>query len=203
MPPSNHTRVDLDMAEDDIPSEEMPIKARHDPGGKVSIRLPDHVQGTALFGGIASEYRYRLTRTWGTGPRVMFVMMNPSTADPLVDDPTVAKCRRFALKWGYGSMYVGNTFAYRATDQSRLAEVDDPVGPENDDHLRGMAVESKLVIFAYGQPKHRKLKSRGIAVARLLHQHQVLPHILKLSKNGTPCHPLYLPGTLEPMPWQP
>jgi hypothetical protein len=32
-------------------------------------------------------------------------------------------------------MYVGNTFAYRATDQSRLAEVDDPIGPNNDGHL--------------------------------------------------------------------
>jgi hypothetical protein len=53
----------------------------HDPGGKVSIPLPPHVQGSSVFGGLANEYRYRLTRTWGKGSRVMFVMMNPSTAD--------------------------------------------------------------------------------------------------------------------------
>lgn len=71
----NHTRVDLDMAENDIPSEEMPIKARHDVGGKVSIPLPSHVEGTAVFGGIADQYRYRLSRTWAEGSRVLFVMM--------------------------------------------------------------------------------------------------------------------------------
>jgi hypothetical protein len=49
----------------------------HDPGGKVSIPLPTHVQGSAIFGGLSNEYRYRLTRQWGAGPCVMFVMMNP------------------------------------------------------------------------------------------------------------------------------
>jgi hypothetical protein len=97
----------------------------------------------------------------------MFVLMNPSTADPLVDDPTVAKCRRLAVKWGYGRMHVGNTFAYRATDQGRLTEVEDPTGPDNDQHLLEMAMDSAKVIFAYGQPKHRRLKDRGPAVVKL------------------------------------
>jgi hypothetical protein len=98
-------------------------KLSHNPGGKVSIRLSAHVTGAAIFSGHSDQYRHRLFRSWGTQLRVMFVLMNPSTADPLVDDPTVAKCRRLAVKWGYGSMYVGNTFAYRATDQGRLTEV--------------------------------------------------------------------------------
>jgi hypothetical protein len=178
--------------------------ATHDPGGKVSLLLPEHVKGSAVFGGLADEYRYRLARTWGTGQRVMFVMMNPSTADPLFDDPTVAKCRRFAVKWGYGSMYVGNTFAFRATDQSRLAEVDDPIGPDNDEHLLEMATDSARVIFAYGQPKHQRLKDRGIAVVRLLQERACTqPYMLRLSKNGTPWHPLYLPEIVQPMLWQP
>jgi hypothetical protein len=177
--------------------------ATHDPGGKVSIRLPDHVQGSAVFGAPANEYRYRLARAWGDGPRVMFVMMNPSTADPGADDPTVAKCRRFAVKWGYASMYVGNTFAYRATDQGRLAEVDDPIGPDNDAHLCAMALDSALLVFAYGQPKHRRLKERGPIVAHMLREQGcIAPKILRLSKNGTPCHPLYLPETLRPVPWK-
>jgi hypothetical protein len=176
----------------------------HDPGGMVRIPLPEHVKGTAVFGGTADEYRYRLSRVWGTEPRVLFVMMNPSTADPEVDDPTVAKCRRFAVKWGYGGMHVGNTFAYRATDQNRLTEVDDPVGPENDGHILAMAADSQLVVFAYGQPKHRRLKTRGITLAQLLlRRGGIHPHILRLSKNGTPWHPLYLPETLKPIPWNP
>jgi hypothetical protein len=175
----------------------------HDPGGKVSIPLPGHVRGSALFGGTAREYRYRLSRSWGTEGRVLFVMMNPSTADPSADDPTVAKCRRFAVKWGFGGMYVGNTFAYRATDQSRLAQIPDPVGPFNDRHLLAMASDSALVVFAYGQPKHRILRARGPAVARLLRdQCGVCPHVLRLSKNGTPYHPLYLPETLQPVVWK-
>jgi hypothetical protein len=144
------------------------IKLSHDPGRKVRLSLPAHVTGTALFGGHSDQYRYRLFRRWGTQRRVMFVMMNPSTADPLVDDPTVAKCRRLAVKWGYGSMYVGNIFAYRATDQGRLAEVEDPIGPDNDRHLLRMAADSTKVIFAYGQPKHRHLRDRGLEVVKLL-----------------------------------
>lgn len=191
--------VDVGMtAEDHL------IKLSHNPGGKICIRLPGHVTGTALFGGRSNQYRYRLSRNWGTQPRVMFVMMNPSTADPLVDDPTVAKCRRLAVKWGYGSMNVGNTFAYRATDQGRLTEVKDPIGPDNDQHLLAMAADSAKVIFAYGQPKHRRLQDRGLAVVKLLSRHaSIRPYVLRLSKNGTPCHPLYLPETLRPMVWNP
>jgi hypothetical protein len=179
-------------------------KLSHNPGGKVSIRLPAHVTGAAIFGGHSDQYRYRLFRSWGTQLRVMFVLMNPSTADPLVDDPTVAKCRRLAVKWGYGSMYVGNTFAYRATDQGRLTEVEDPTGPDNDQHLLEMAMDSAKVIFAYGQPKQRRLKDRGPAVVKLLSLHaNTRPYVLRLSKNGTPCHPLYLPETLKPVLWKP
>jgi hypothetical protein len=188
----------------DITIEGNLIKLSHDPGGKVRLSLPAHVTGTAVFGGHSDQYRYRLFRRWGTQRRVMFVMMNPSTADPLVDDPTVAKCRRLAVKWGYGSMYVGNIFAYRATDQRRLAEVEDPIGPDNDRHLLHMAADSTKVIFAYGQPKHRHLRDRGLEVVKLLSvRASTRLHVLRLSKNGTPCHPLYLPETLRPVVWKP
>ena len=122
-----------------------------------------------MFGGTTKEYRYRLCRTWDeTKPHAMFVMMNPSTADPLVDDPTVAKCGRYARAWGYGGLHVGNIFAYRATDKKRLPLLADPVGPDNDSHLIAMAKAAAIVVFAYGQPGHRTLAPRGIEVARLL-----------------------------------
>jgi hypothetical protein len=179
------------------------IEKQHDPGGKVRILLPDGVIGTAIFGGTSNEYRYRLSRTWKSGPRVLFIMMNPSTADPSYDDPTVAKCRRFAVNWGYSGIDVGNTFAYRATDQKILTQVADPIGPENDRHLQQMALDAALVVFAYGKPKTRILKARGLEVALMLKSSlKIKPHILRLTIDGTPYHPLYLPETLKPTLWK-
>ena len=176
----------------------------HDPGGKVRLALSADVRSTAVFGGAGDCYRYTLIRTWNPAlPPMMWVMMNPSTADPQVDDPSVAKCQRLARAWGYGGILVGNTFAYRATDKARLREIDDPIGPENDRHLVELARKAELVLFAYGQPGHKSLAPRGLAVARLLMAEAgIRPHVLRLSKDGTPCHPLYLPESLKPTPWE-
>ena len=122
------------------------IPQKHDPGGKVRLAIsPDVKDSSVLFGGPHDCYRYRLKRTWDeTKPHVMFIMMNPSTADSEVNDRSVAKCERFARTWGDGGIYVGNTFAYRATDKKRLRAVPDPVGPENDKHLVAMAKLARM-----------------------------------------------------------
>ena len=80
--------------------------------------------------------------------------------------------------------------------------MDDPIGPDNDVHLIAMAKESAVVVFAYGQP-HKTLRDRGVAVARLLLKNGVVPHALRLAKDGTPWHPLLLPENLKPMRWDP
>ena len=149
------------------------------------------------------KYRYRLSRTWDARkPFALFVLMNPSTADPICDDPTVAKCCKFAKAWGYGGIVVANTFAYRCTDQRGLIKVDDPVGPENDRHIIQMAKDAAIVIFAYGKPKHKELRSRGPGIARLvIEKAKVTPHVLSLGSDGTPKHPLYLKETLKPVVW--
>ena len=182
--------------------EEIQVAPKHNPGGKVRLAIDAGTKSTAVFGGLSDEYRYRLCRTWDpTKPHAMFVMMNPSTADPQADDPTVAKCGRFARTWGYGGIYVGNTFAYRATDKKRLRLIADPIGPDNDKHLLAMAKLAAVVVFAYGQPGHRTLGPRGLAVAQLLLKAGIEPHVLKLSKTGIPVHPLYLLETLTPVVW--
>lgn len=179
------------------------LKPAHDPGGKVRRTLKAGVTGNAVFGGANEEYRYRLSRTWDAKkPSALFVLMNPSTADPICDDPTVAKCCKFAKAWGYGGIVVANTFAYRCTDQRGLIKVDDPVGPENDEHIIQMAKDAAIVIFAYGKPKYKQLHSRGPGIARLiLEKAKVTPHVLGLSIDGTPQHPLYLKETLKPVVW--
>ncbi len=173
----------------------------HDVGSKTFVSLPLWIKSDAVFGGPKNEYRYRLSRVWDEDkPSVLFVMMNPSTADYLVDDRTVARCRGFAEDWGFGKLLVGNTFAYRCTDQKRLLEVEDPVGAENDNHLLTMAATAALIVFAYGKP-HPSLRDRGRLVTEMFRAHGYSLHVLRLSQDGTPVHPLYLPRTLKPMLW--
>lgn len=174
----------------------------HDVGSKVYIPLPIWVRAEAVFGGEHDEYRYRLSRTWDDRlPTVLFLMMNPSVADILVDDMTVLLCRRYAENWGYGRLYVGNTFAYRCTQSARLLEVEDPIGPDNDRHLLEMAKEASLIVMAYGQP-HPSLRWRGIAVAGMLRAEGHQLHVLRLSKDGTPRHPLRQGLDLKPTLWE-
>jgi hypothetical protein len=174
-------------------------KAMHDPGGKVRLTLTHDVVSWAEFGGENNEYRYALRRVWDASlGSVLFVMMNPSTADPFVDDPTVAKCQRYARAWGYGTLWVGNTFAYRATNQKHLMQVADPVGPQNDEWLLKMAAQAGIIVLAYGKP-HKNLCQRGRDVAALLRHAGHKLHVLKLCNDGTPSHPLYLKGTLRPI----
>jgi hypothetical protein len=160
------------------------------------------IKGTALFAGARKQYRYRLTRLWdSTRPTILFVMMNPSVADSHQDDRTVRRAIAFAKSWNYGQLLVGNVFAYRCTDQKRLLGTRDPVGKENDRHLLEMAELAEMIVFAYGRP-HATLRSRGLQVAEDFRAAGYKLHTLRLSKDGTPVHPLYLPGDLKPFPWK-
>lgn len=139
-------------------------------------------------------YRYRLTRSWGPGKQVVFIMLNPSTATAEVDDPTIRRCVGFAKAWGFESLAVVNLFARRATDPGVLYEVEDPVGPENDQHLLEVCSKADLVVAAWGV--HGAFRRRGDRVRDLLKLTTV--HHLGLTKDGHPRHPLYLPKTLTP-----
>ena len=94
-------------------------------------------------------------------------------------------------------MYVGNTFAYRATDQRRLLEVADPVGPENDRYILRMAKAAALIVLAYGRP-NPKLRARGLAVQAMLRGKGFALSVLKSCMDGTPSHPLYLRDDILP-----
>jgi hypothetical protein len=181
----------------------------HNPGGKVMLPLAPDVTGGAVFGGPNDCFRYGLHRTWDARAGVVLViMMNPSTANPMFDDPTIAKVTRMARRWKggiFGTLLVGNMFAYRATDQAELGRVADPIGPDNDARLIEMARmtgSARLVVFAYGAPKVKALRARGKAVARILIDAEgVWPCALRVGKAGHPWHPLYLPDSTQPEPW--
>jgi hypothetical protein len=125
----------------------------------------------------------------------MFIGLNPSTADETVDDPTIRRCVAFAKAWGYGALCMANLFAFRATEPTDMKKAADPVGWENDAYLRRLAGEAGVVVAAWGT--HGTYKGRDQSV-RLL-----VPglHYLRLTINGHPGHPLYLPASLRPQPW--
>lgn len=177
----------------------------HDPGGKVRIRLPDEIDGGAEFGGAGECYRVKLVRRWAAGPLCLFGMMNPSTAEARANDPTVAKCCQMARWWGFGGLFIANACAYRATDRMRLLEVADPVGPRNHAAILEMAAESKRIVIAHGRLPG-DLQRHANAMCQLLQDagHQL--HVLRLTPDGVPMHPLargkaHIPVQTVPIPW--
>jgi hypothetical protein len=103
----------------------------------------------------------------------------------------------FYRSWGYGGQLVGNILAYRSTDKMNLLKIKDRIGPRNNKVILDMSKKAETVVLAFGQPP-KKLQYRGEEVIELLKNHPNLCY-LKLSKNGTPIHPLYLPASLKPI----
>jgi hypothetical protein len=144
-------------------------------------------------------YRYVLLRSWNPDLlRVNWIMLNPSTADHMIDDPTIRRCIGYTRAWGFGSLAVTNLFAFRATDPILLVMADDPIGPENDHHVREVAATSDIVVAAWGN--HGTPRARE--VLRLLRDMRITPHLLRVTGRGQPAHPLYLPADLVPVPME-
>lgn len=120
----------------------------HDAGGKSRPAWPSDSAVSAVFSE-CQKYRYQLREIWDASkPLVLWLLMNPSVACTDYSDPTLRKTGKFSRAWGYGGQLVGNVHAYRATDKSRLLEVTDPVGPENDRMILELAAEAKTVVLA-------------------------------------------------------
>jgi hypothetical protein len=138
---------------------------------------------------IVDHYRYRLWREWNLdGPRVTFIMLNPSVADHQVDDPTLRRCIGFAQWWSFGSLEVVNLFAYRSSSPQALRTVADPIGPENDRYLLQAAAQSNCIVAAWGC--HGRYLKRDDTVIKLLAAYSL--SCLDLNRDGSPKHPLYI-----------
>jgi hypothetical protein len=147
------------------------------------------------------RYRYALTRgNWldGVGT-VLFVMLNPSTADATEDDPTIRRCIRFARDWGYARLAVANLYAFRATDPRDLALAGDPIGPENDEWLERLSSEANMVVVAWGANR----LATPARVDRVLQLLGWSTCCLGTTKDGAPQHPLRLAATTAPRRFAP
>jgi len=174
---------------------------KHDPGGKIRPAWPADSAIDAVFSD-CGKYRYQLREIWDVKkPLVFWLLMNPSVACIDYSDLTLRKTGKFTRFWGYGGQLVGNVHAYRATDKKRLLEVADPVGPENNKHIMIMVKQAALIVLAFGRPPSQDLCHRGQKFRDTLlrnRKYQSLCCYLRLAKDGTPCHPLYLPAALCP-----
>lgn len=160
--------------------------------------------GTATFSD-CSKYRYTLDRplesyTDAIG-RVSFLMLNPSTASADKNDPTVAKCCRYALAAGATELTVINIFAYRSTDPEALKTAEDPIGQGNDQYILDVVSQSTMTICAWG--KHGDILNRGRALTKMLLDNGLGERLyyLHLNGDGSPGHPLYLPLANVPQKW--
>lgn len=142
------------------------------------------------------HYRFALWRIWDEArPYVLFVGLNPSTADEKYDDPTIKRCINYAKDWGYGGIYVANLFAYRATNPKEIYLKNDPIGANNDDWLKKLSHEAGITVAAWGN--HGLFLGRSKVVSKQLKN----LYALKINKSGEPAHPLYLPATSKPIPF--
>ena len=138
-------------------------------------------------------YRYVLWRSWDKSKGyVMFIGLNPSTADEMNDDPTIRRCINFARSWGYGGIYMLNLFAFRATEPKDMKLVYAPVGPGNNRALYHYHSVSKITLACWGT--HGAYVNRDRWVKENLNN----LYCLGITKNGHPKHPLYLKADLKP-----
>ena len=144
-------------------------------------------------GAILSEdrrYRYALWRKWEQQEKryVLFIGLNPSTADEEEDDNTIRRCKRFAADWGYGAVCMANLFAGRATEPKEMMKLSDPVGYENNSWLLDLARGADLIVCAWGNDG--TYMQRDNEVLTLLSEYKLM--CLVKNKSGTPKHPLYV-----------
>lgn len=150
--------------------------------------MSEHEAGAAYFSEDRT-YRYALSRVWEPRlPMMMFIGLNPSTADENTLDPTLRRIIRYAKREECGGFWMANLFAFRATNPKDMLAADEPVGPDNDQWITDIACWCSLIVVGWGA--HGGHRNRATEVRKLLSGHEL--YCLKKTKAGEPGHPLYL-----------
>lgn len=169
----------------------------------MTLLFSDFATDAAIFSP-CQNYRYTLRREWGDGPCVAWLMLNPSTATHIANDNTIRRCIGFSKRWGFGRLVVLNLFALRSTDPRALAKHEDPVGPENDQHIARAIVEAQEVVCAWGCQQHLTtpiLRQRPAWVVSMIPRDR--PAVcLGYRSDGAPRHPLMVGYDVERVPFQ-
>lgn len=149
-------------------------------------------------------YRYYLSRPFDThatqASLCQFIMLNPSTADADVDDPTLTRCVDYARLWGHTGVIITNLFALRATDPRQLDCADDPVGYDNTEFVLRAATQPDATRVVCARGVRGAYTNAGDSMRKQLRERGVTLCALRITRDGHPAHPLYLPSHLEPVP---
>ena len=173
---------------------------KHDPKGKVYLKLDENVQGHAVMSP-CERYRTRLERRWGKGDAILFVGLNPSVADATHSDPTCAREEAFAKRWGFDAYLKGNVMDWRATHPKDIPQ--DPkiaCSGDNLSALENMAKEAKIIVMACGVIKPAFISIFDNILDILVSTKKPII-CLKKTKDGWPGHPLYIAKTQTPQPY--
>ncbi len=157
--------------------------------GEASLFVEENPIDSAVFN-LNKTYRYCLIRTWDKSkPFVMFIGLNPSTADGINNDATIRRCKTLAFNLGYGGLYMLNCFAFISTDPKKLV-YDPELIERNNDWLETISKKCADVVFCWGNFKIVKETKRDQEIIKMFPDAKVLG----LNKNGSPKHPLYMPS---------
>jgi hypothetical protein len=148
---------------------------------------------------VDGPYRYSLWREWDPDrPRLLWVLLNPSTADANREDPTLRRCLAFSRTWSFGSLEIVNLYAWRSPTPEDLTRVENPVGDQNDRYIQEAVQRAAKIVVAWGA--YKALHGRDRAVIDLLAQPL---WCLGKTRDGNPRHPLYLKADTPLCPFQP
>jgi len=139
------------------------------------------------------KYRYALWRIWDKNkPLIMFIGLNPSTANDTTDDPTIRRVKRFASNWGFGGVYMMNLFGLISPYPEDLQKNNDPLG-DNDGWIEKIASKCDKIIFAWGSFPEAYERAKEVT-------NRYNGYALVINKDGSPRHPLYVKSDIEPIP---
>lgn len=146
------------------------------------------------------RYRYTLTACWAeAGSHLLYVMLNPSQATELANDPTIERCERRARAMGYGRFTAVNLFGLRETSPARLRAALEPDGPDNIALIERAACRADTLLAAWGV--HGAHRGQGARIEAMLRATGKPLVTLGLTKDGHPRHPLYVAYATRPQPW--
>jgi len=141
-------------------------------------------------------WRYTLDRSWNYWkPFLLWILLNPATANAEVDDPTNRRGIRYAQEWGYGSLTFCNLFAFRTAYPSELKKASDPIGPDNDGMIMINARRADKIMIGWGN--HGDYMNRSDEVLDMLEDYKL--YCLTQNKSGQPKHPLYCKADMKPV----
>ncbi len=166
------------------------------------MNIGESISG-ALFSDENRKFRYALWRIWdNTKESLLFIGLNPSTANEHRNDPTITRLIGFAKSFGFGSLYAGNLFSIVSADPMVLfneSSVELPNGP-CDQAIEQMNRLCSTVLVGWGGWA-KYAKTRPSQVLSLIGGRAFC---LRVNKSGEPSHPLYLPSSSKMIlyPWK-